>query len=123
MPKYRVRQGKKFGPGGRFPAGTILEMSEREAKPFLDILEPAPSSALVGSTQEVVSHEELGLKNELGAEVPDDLKIMPGVINLDEDTSAAEPSEDTEEEEEKPQAPKPQRRPGSRSTRRGSHEG
>lgn len=100
MPKYRVKQGKKFGPGGRYPAGTILEMSEREAKPFADILEPAPDSALVGSKQEVVPHEPLQFKNELGVEVPEDLKMMPGVLDPtapgEEDESVSElPKEET----------------------------
>lgn len=120
--KYRVKKGKKFGSGGQFTAGMIIELSEEEASGFLDKLEPAPDNALVGSTQEVVPHEEPGFKNELDAEVPEDLKIMPGVINLADDTpedlSVAEAAE-----EEKPQAPKSQRKTPSRSTRRGSHEG
>lgn len=112
MPKYRVRQGKKFGPGGRYTAGMILEMSEREATPFLDILEPAADSALVGSKQAVVPHEGLQFQNELGVEVPDDLKIIPGEFNT--------PDEDLEEEED--ESPKPKAKTKSRSTRKGANE-
>lgn len=77
MPNYRVRTGKTFGPGGRFPAGTILELTEAEAKGFEDKLERAADTALPGSMQEVVPDEPVQFKNELSVEVPDDLKLMP----------------------------------------------
>src|SRR5687767_388073 len=93
MPKYRVKQGKKFGSGGQYPAGTILELTEAEAKGFMDKLEPAPNDALVGSTQEVVPHEELQFKNELGVEVPDDLKLMPSTLPEAEDEIEREPDD------------------------------
>lgn len=119
MPKYRVKQGKKFGSGGQYPAGTILELTEAEAKGFKDKLELAPDDALVGSTQEVVPHEDLQFKNELNAEVPEELKIMPGVID-----PGLESADDDASSEEEPKVPKTFRRPASgKSTRRGSHEG
>lgn len=115
MPTYRVKQGKKFGPGGRYPAGTILELSEKEATPFLDILEPAPG-ALAGSTQAVVPHETPQFENVMGVEVPDDLKIMPGIMNTPDEDAALE-----EQPEESPPPSKPKAKP--KSTRKGSHEG
>ncbi len=76
MPNYRVKTGKTFGPGGRYPAGTILELTEAEAKGFEDKLERAADTALPGSTQEIVPDEPVQFKNELNVEVPDDLKLL-----------------------------------------------
>lgn len=122
MPKYRVKQGKKFGSGGQFPAGTILELTEEEASGFMDKLEPALDSALVGSTQEVVPHEDLQFKNELGVEVPEELKLMPGTLSA-EDESDDEIAEESEPAEEEPAvAPKTTHRSAGKSTRKRAHE-
>lgn len=103
MPKYRVKQGQKFGPGGRYPAGTILELSEREAKPFADKLERVEDTALAGSTRAVVPHEDPQFQNELGVEVPEDLKIMPGTVN-DPDLDVEDKDEPEAEVPEEPAA-------------------
>ena len=123
MPKYRVRQGKRFGPGGRFTAGSILEMSEREAQPFADILEPAQDNALVGSTQAVVPHEDLNFENELEVEVPEDLKLMPGTLSAEDDFEGESANKPMPAEDEAAVEPKPTRKPSSKSTRKRSHEG
>ena len=93
MPKYRVKPGKTFGAGGRYPAGSVVELTEVEAKGFLDKLEPVANDATVGLVNEVLD-QPVGLKNELGAEVPEDLKIMP----QDEPVTAVTPA---------PEKPKP----------------
>lgn len=77
MTKYRVKAGKSFGPGGRYPAGTVLELTEAEAQGFKDKLERVADSAPVGLINEIKPDEPVGLKNELGAEVPEELKILP----------------------------------------------
>ena len=39
--RYRVRQGYTFGAYDQHTAGAVVELSEAEAGPFLDKLEPA----------------------------------------------------------------------------------
>lgn len=100
MPKYRVKTGKSFGPGGRYPAGTILELTEAEARGVEDKLERVEDTALPGSTREIVPDEPIQFRNDLGVEVPPDLKLM-----LDEEPEEFH-LEEKAEPEEKP-APKP----------------
>ncbi len=75
MPDYKVKPGKSFGPGGCYPAGTILELTKVEAEGFLDKLERVTTVTPVPQPQPA----PVGLQNELGAHVPDELKILPAV--------------------------------------------
>lgn len=43
MPQYTVRPGCEHGAGKRYKAGDVVELSEAEAAPFLDKLEPLPA--------------------------------------------------------------------------------
>ncbi len=52
MPLYRVRDGYTFGVVNKKRGGDIVELSEKEASGFLDMLEPVDSSA----GTEVVTH-------------------------------------------------------------------
>lgn len=61
--KYVVKAGHTFGVDS-LPAGSEVELTEREASGFADLLEP------------VDRKHPIPLKNELGAEVPEDLKIF-----------------------------------------------
>jgi len=71
MPKYRVKAGRTFGPGGTIKAGEEVELTEIEAAGFLDKLE------LVGLA---VTPLVPGLRNDLDAVVPEELKIMPASL-------------------------------------------
>jgi hypothetical protein len=109
MPKYRVRSGKTFGPGGRFPAGTVLELTEAEATPFKDKLARVTDNAPVGLVNEVLD-QPIGLRNELGAEVPEDMKLLP----------QEEPPVSTETAKAEPE---PAAKPKPRTQRKKSGEG
>ena len=80
--KYVVKTGRFFGVG-RLPAGTEVELTEAEASGFADLLEP------------VDRKRRIPLKNELGAEVPEDLKIFK------EKTGSAEQPEGMTDKERK----------------------
>jgi hypothetical protein len=107
MPKYRVRSGKTFGPGGRFPAGTVLELTEAEFRGFEDKLERVHKATLPGLVNEVLD-QPIGLRNELGAEIPEDMKLL----TQEEPPVSTETPEPDEEEPPatKPTKPKTQRR-------------
>jgi hypothetical protein len=78
MPTDQVKPNRTFGAGGKYKAGDRLQLSEEEAKPFLDKLE-------------LVSQAPVGLQNELGVKVPDDLKLMPGEEETAADSDTASP--------------------------------
>ena len=40
MPKYRVRTGRRWGPGRKYGPGDIVDLTEFQASGFLDLLEP-----------------------------------------------------------------------------------
>lgn len=62
MAKYRVKPGRKFGAGGKYPAGAVVELSKKDAEPFLDLLIP-----LADENKPVTP-----LKNELGVVIESD---------------------------------------------------
>ena len=108
--KFRVKPGKSFGPGGRFPAGTVLELTEAEAKGFEDKLERVVEGTQIGLINEVLD-QPIGLRNELGAEVPEELKILP-------------PEEPVSTETEEPgEHEKPTAKPKPRTQRKKAGEG
>jgi len=91
MPKYRVRSGKTFGPGGRFPAGTVLELTEAEARGFEDKLKLVAEGTQIGLINDVLD-QPIGLRNELGTEVPEELKILPPEEPVSTETPEEEPA-------------------------------
>ena len=109
MPKYRVKAGRTFGPGGTIKAGEFVELTEIEAAGFLDKLE------LVGLAVTPLVPE---LQNELKAFVPEELKIMPA--SLEETVAAIKETYVPAAEEAEPGAFKINEppKPKARTTRR-----
>lgn len=47
MPTVRVKEGLSYGAGGKYPAGTVLEVTEAEVEAFGDKLEPVVEATRV----------------------------------------------------------------------------
>lgn len=102
---YRVKPGFKFGPGDVYKAGALVEIEESEAAPFLDKLDLVETIEVPAKTQGVPPE----LKNELGAKVPDDLKLIQpekeefdgttGGFKIDPPGSLGEDVEETDAED------------------------
>jgi hypothetical protein len=67
---YRVKDNASFGPGGMYKAGAEIQLEESEATPFLDKIE-------LVTPAESIPPAIPPLKNELGAKIPDELKLIP----------------------------------------------
>lgn len=86
MPTYQVKPGRTFGAGGKYKPGDRVQLTEEEAKPFLDKLQLISEQADSTPLAPVV-----GLRNDLGVKVPDDLKLMPGEEETAADSDSADP--------------------------------
>lgn len=106
MPNYRVRQGHKFGPSGQYSAGAVLELTEAEAKGHADKLERLPDGEInpSGSQRAEVA---FGLQNELNAEVPAELKIIPPETEAE---AVQEDGPEAAQDVQSPAKPKSQRK-------------
>ena len=109
---YRVRENRTFGAFGQFGPGAIVRLDEREAASFLDKLRLADD-------QESVPPAPAELHNDLGIQIPDDLKlIQPDETQPEEETagiklqeSTLDLSEETTEESKPEEKKKPGRKP------------
>lgn len=101
---YRVKPHAVFGPENQYREGQIVELTPEEAKPFLDKLE------LVGGEDAPLPSDLPPISNELGAEVPDDLKLQSDGIRLQDEELL-----DPEPEETKPAKPESARKGKAKS--------
>lgn len=115
---YRVREGRTFGASGQYAPGDVVRLEEKEADAFLDKLR------LVDEPLEGVPPAPSELKNDLGAVIPEDLKLTSeetqaesgepsdGInlqeSNLDLSAESNEPSDESQPAEKKNKSgPKP----------------
>ena len=88
LKRYRVKPGATFGAGGKYPAGSEIRLDPNDAKGFLDKLIPLDESP------------PSGLKNDLGIQIDEKDKLLPGDEESAESTPDENSSEDSTDDEE-----------------------